>query len=209
MDGVRREMAKHDVRIRRRNERSQRSGNRRAIQSNFGSTSLHFPIQSGDELQRGKEINGMGEGASRSCSGFVWWSDQVDRKETFWCKSVDAKSSTTSLRPVGLKEKSLDGSKNVRYLYVTGELEGGQRRATDPVWSPVWSSISKNHLWIKVSLYSTIWKMDQSVVSSEKSFRLFHLELSCLLKEFVDLKIKKNEFLNSLKQSWWMNSRKW
>ena len=116
-------------------------------------------------------------------------------------KSVDAKSSTTYLRPVGLKEKSLDGSKNVRYLYVTGELEGGQRRATDPVWSPVWSSISKNHLWIKVSLYSTIWKMDQSVVSSEKSFRLVHLELSCLLKEFIDLKIKKNEFLNSLKQS--------
>ena len=110
MGGVRREMAKHDVRIRRRNERSQRSGNRRAIQSNFGWTSLHFPIQSGDELQRGKEINGMGEGASRSCSGFVWWSDQVDRKETCWCnkdKSVDAKSSTTSLRPVGLKEKSL------------------------------------------------------------------------------------------------------
>ena len=46
-------------------------------------------------------------------------------------------------------------------------------------------------LWIKVSLYSTIWKMDQSVVSLEKSFRLVHLELSCLLKEFVDLKIKK------------------
>ena len=44
--------------------------------------------------------------------------------------------------------------------------------------------------------------MDQSKVSSEKTFRLFLLELSCLLKEFVDLKKKliSNEFLNRPKQ---------
>ena len=24
---------------------------------------------------------------------------------------------------------------NVRYLYIPGELEGGQKRATDPIWS--------------------------------------------------------------------------
>ena len=111
MDGVRREMAKYDMRIRRRNERSQRSGNRRAIQSNFGSTSLHFPIQSGDELQRGKEINGMGEGASRSCSGFVWWSDQVDRKETFWCNK----------RQVGWRKEFND-------FFKTGWPEGKESR---------------------------------------------------------------------------------
>ena len=50
-------------------------------------------------------------------------------------KVVDAKSSTSYSRPVGLKEKRLDYSKNVRYLYAPGELEGGQRRATDPIWS--------------------------------------------------------------------------
>ena len=61
-------------------------------------------------------------------------------------KVVDVKSSTTYLRPVGRnsdkpfkfigeKEKRLDCSKNMRYSFATGELEGGQRRATDPMWS--------------------------------------------------------------------------
>ena len=49
-------------------------------------------------------------------------------------KSI-AKSSTSYSTPVGLKEKRLDSSKNVRYLYTPGELKGGQRRATDSVWS--------------------------------------------------------------------------
>ena len=44
--------------------------------------------------------------------------------------------------------------------------------------------------------------MDQSKVSSEETLRLFLLELSCLLKEFVDLKKKliSSEFLNRPKQ---------
>ena len=50
-------------------------------------------------------------------------------------KLVEAKSSMTYSRPVGLKEKRLDSSKNVSYLNALDELEGGQRRATDPVWS--------------------------------------------------------------------------
>ena len=50
-------------------------------------------------------------------------------------KLVEAKSSMTYSRPVGLKEKRLDPSKNVSYLNALDELEGGQRRATDPVWS--------------------------------------------------------------------------
>lgn len=36
---------------------------------------------------------------------------------------------------VGLSEKGLDSSKNVTYLNAAGELESGQRRATDPIWS--------------------------------------------------------------------------
>lgn len=47
-------------------------------------------------------------------------------------------------RPVGTKEKRLDSSANVRYLYAPGELEGGQRRATDPVWSLKVFSISRS-----------------------------------------------------------------
>ena len=38
-------------------------------------------------------------------------------------------------RPVGHNEKKLPSLVNLRYLYQPGELEGGSKRATDPVWS--------------------------------------------------------------------------
>ena len=38
-------------------------------------------------------------------------------------------------RPVGAAEKKLPPLINVRYLYQPGELEGGTKRATDPIWS--------------------------------------------------------------------------
>ena len=38
-------------------------------------------------------------------------------------------------RPVGVQEEKLPSGAGVRYLYQPGELEGGRRRATDPVWS--------------------------------------------------------------------------
>ena len=59
-------------------------GNCRAIQSNFRWASLHFPIQSRDKFHIWKEINQMGEEASRSCFTFEWSSDQVDWNETCW-----------------------------------------------------------------------------------------------------------------------------
>ena len=99
-------------------------------------------------------------------------------------KSIDAKSSTTYSRPVGFKEKRSDSSKNV---YAVSEPEGDQRRVTDPIWYLKVFNI-ENYLWKKANLFSIVWKMGQSVVSSEKSFRLFLPELSYLLKEFVDLK---------------------
>ena len=50
-------------------------------------------------------------------------------------KSVVAKPSTPYSRPVGVNEKKLPPLINVRYLYQPGELEGGTKRATDPIWS--------------------------------------------------------------------------
>ena len=44
-------------------------------------------------------------------------------------------SSVVPDRPVGLKEQRLPSGVGVRYLHQPGELEGGRRRATDPVWS--------------------------------------------------------------------------
>ena len=50
-------------------------------------------------------------------------------------KDVSAKPSTPYSRPVGQREKKLPSLVNVRYLYQPGELEGGVKRATDPIWS--------------------------------------------------------------------------
>ena len=50
-------------------------------------------------------------------------------------KTVSAKPSTPYLRPVGVNEKKLPSGLSVRYLYQPGELEGGRRRATYPIWS--------------------------------------------------------------------------
>ena len=50
-------------------------------------------------------------------------------------KNVYAAPSTKYLRPVGLNEKKLPSNVMLRYLYEPGELEGGTKRATDPIWS--------------------------------------------------------------------------
>ena len=50
-------------------------------------------------------------------------------------KSISSKPSTAYSRPIGVNKKKLPPRVNVRYLYQPGELEGGGRRATDPIWS--------------------------------------------------------------------------
>ena len=52
-------------------------------------------------------------------------------------KAVSAKPSTKYTRPVGEgeREKKLPSLANVGDLYQPGELEGGGKRATDPIWS--------------------------------------------------------------------------
>jgi len=50
-------------------------------------------------------------------------------------KSIVAKPSTPYSSPVGVDEKKLPPNVKTRYLYQPGELEGGTKRATDPVWS--------------------------------------------------------------------------
>ena len=49
-------------------------------------------------------------------------------------KTVPSIPSTSYLRPVSVNEKKLPSGSSVRYLYQPGELEGGRRRATDPIW---------------------------------------------------------------------------
>ena len=49
-------------------------------------------------------------------------------------KSVSSKPATPYSRPVGVNEKKLPPRVNLRYLYQPGQLEGGGRHATDPIW---------------------------------------------------------------------------
>ena len=51
-------------------------------------------------------------------------------------KAVSARPAAPARhRPIGFKEQKLPPGFGVRYLYQSGELEGGRRRATDPTWS--------------------------------------------------------------------------
>ena len=59
-------------------------------------------------------------------------------------KNVVANPSTPYTRPVGVNEKKLPPLINVRYLYQPGELEGGTKRATDPIWSLKVYQVVKN-----------------------------------------------------------------
>ena len=59
-------------------------------------------------------------------------------------KAVVSKPSTKYSRSVGMKEKKLPPLVNVRYLYQPGELEGGTKRATDPIWSLKVHQIERN-----------------------------------------------------------------
>ena len=56
-------------------------------------------------------------------------------KDVIRASAVAHKPSAPASRSVGLEEPLLPSGTLVRYLYAPGELEGGRRRATDPVWS--------------------------------------------------------------------------
>ena len=56
-------------------------------------------------------------------------------KDAIKAMRVTQKPSLPTDRPVGLQEQKLPSSISVRYLYQPGELGGGRRHATDPVWS--------------------------------------------------------------------------
>ena len=69
-------------------------------------------------------------------NGEVTWLTGKRPSEAIKAKSVSGEpSSTVPGRPVGLQEEKLPSGVGVRFLYQPGELEGGRRRATDPVWS--------------------------------------------------------------------------
>ena len=102
---------------------------------------------------------------------------------------VDARISTTYLTPVGLKEERLDSSK---------KFETSLCPRWDGRWSKkingsnlVFESLQNREIkgeLVREACSLLSKKVVQSVHSLMKSFRLFLLELSCHLKESVDLK---------------------
>ena len=69
-----------------------------------------------------------------------------------------------------MNEKKLSSGLSVRYLYQPGELEGGRRRATDPIWSLNAYEIEK--IMINPENKPIICLTDQNAGLSAKSFWL-------------------------------------
>ena len=136
MGDVKKEMAKHDVRIRIGNVNVYRD---QGIVERFNRTLSErlFSFQYSQETNM-KSFERSREWVKRLPEVVKALNNEVTRLARK--KPVDAvrenvigaKSSTTYSRVVGLKEKRLDVSVNVRYLYSNGELEGGKKRSTDP-----------------------------------------------------------------------------
>ncbi|PFX13408.1 hypothetical protein AWC38_SpisGene22506 [Stylophora pistillata] len=139
MDETTKEKAKHDVRIRRGNVNAHRD---QGIVEGFNLTLSErlFTFQYGQEINF-EDKNRSTEWVKRLPEVVSALNSEETRLtgkkliDAIKEKAVDANSPTSYSRPVGFKEKRLESSKNVRYLYAACELEGSQRRATVPIWS--------------------------------------------------------------------------
>ena len=84
-------------------------------------------------------------------------------------KTVYARPSTAYSRPVGEGEKILPSLVQVCYLYQPGELEGGAKRAADPIWSLKIYSIKRFFLPNCMNPFSTICTTAPSAASCAKN----------------------------------------
>lgn len=137
MGDVTKEMTRHEVRIRRGNVNVHRD---QGIVERFNRTLAErlFSYQYGQEINL-KSGERSAEWLKRLPEVVAALNREIRRltgkkpADAIREGVIEAKSSTTYHRPVGLREKGLGSSVNVRYLYAPGELEGGGRRATDPI----------------------------------------------------------------------------
>ena len=142
---VTKEMTKHDVRIRRGIVNVHRDqGIVERFNRTLGEWLFSFQYSQEMNMKSGKRSTEWVKRLPEVVSALNREKTRLTEKrpvDAIKEKVVDAKSST---RPVGKKEKRLDSSVNVRYLFAPGELEGGGRRATDPNWSLKVFNISRS-----------------------------------------------------------------
>ena len=111
----------------------------RPLQPDAGWTPLRAPVCPGDATTLRWTVHRVGEAVVLCCRSSGWRGDLAN-----WQRPSDAiKAKTLTQKPssavpgrrVVLKEQKVPSGVGVRYLFQPGELEGGRRRATDPVWS--------------------------------------------------------------------------
>ena len=115
---------------------SPRPGYRRKIKPHPCCAPVQAPVCSRNEAVREPKIFRM-SGATSRCGPTV--NCEVTRLtskkpgEAIKEKAVYSKPATSCVRLVGRREKWIPFSAVVRYLYQPGELEGGRKRASDPI----------------------------------------------------------------------------
>ena len=135
MGAVSQLLAKHSVQVRRGRVDIHRveRGNRTLAEWLFGQYTEEMRLPSG---QRSTGWVARLPGVVAALNGEVTRLTGKKPSDAIKAKTVTQKpSSVVPDRPVGLKEQRLPSGVGDRYLYQPGELEGGRRRATDPVWS--------------------------------------------------------------------------
>jgi len=102
---------------------------------------------------------------------------------------VAHKPSLPARRVVGHDEPLLPSDAVVRYLYAPGELEGGRRRATDPVWSLATTLFGMWSSEVASPLCTTSIALPSRLLAGSfaKSCLLFHTALNYHLIRFFDV----------------------
>ena len=138
MGDVTKEMSKHETRIRRGNPNVHRDqGIVERFNRTLGERLFSFQYSQEMNLKSGERSTEWVKRLPEVVKALNNETTRLTGKKPIDAikkKVVDSKKPNYS-RPVGKNEKRLDSSVNVRFLFAPGELEGGQRRATDPNWS--------------------------------------------------------------------------
>ena len=136
MGGVTKEMEKHKTYIRRgrteihRDQAIVERFNRTLAERLFGHQYAVEMLHTGRSTVWVKRLPDVVSALNNEVTSLIGKKPAVAIKE----KAVSS-FPTKYNRPVGAAEKKLPPLINVRYLYQPGELEGGTKRATDPIWS--------------------------------------------------------------------------